>query len=235
MRTTMRGLGEVFITLGIVILLFVVYQLYWTGILADQARADEMRKLEEARKRLVASQPKDQPVSQNPAKQPPYEDGEPFGTMYVPRFGSGWYKTIRPGTTPKELQKGLGWYKGSAQAGDDGNFAIAGHRKTYGDPFLNVPKLQVGDKVVIEGVSEWFVYSIDKPVSLSGEKAVLKTIPEDVHVLDPVPEKAYTTPGKYITLTTCEPEFGSTHRLIVWGHLESRTPLAAGKPAALQG
>lgn len=231
----MRGLGEVFITLGIVILLFVVYQLYWTGILADQARADEMRKLEEARKRLVASQPKDQPVSQNPAKQPPYEDGEPFGTMYVPRFGSGWYKTIRPGTTPKELQKGLGWYKGSAQAGDDGNFAIAGHRKTYGDPFLNVPKLQVGDKVVIEGVSEWFVYSIDKPVSLSGEKAVLKTIPEDVHVLDPVPEKAYTTPGKYITLTTCEPEFGSTHRLIVWGHLESRTPLAAGKPAALQG
>ncbi|MFE3201324.1 class E sortase [Embleya sp. NPDC055664] len=231
----MRGLGEVFITLGVVILLFVVYQLYWTGVLADRARADEMHKLDEARKRIGASVPKDVPVAQVPAAQAPYEDGEPFGTMYIPRFGDGWYKTIRPGVTPKELQKGLGWYKGSAQAGQDGNFAIAGHRKTYGDPFLNVPKLQVGDKVVIEGITEWFVYSIDKPVSLPGDKAVLKTVPEDVHVLDPVPAKAYTAPGKYITLTTCEPEFGSTHRLIVWGHLESRTPLSSGRPAALQG
>jgi sortase A len=238
LRTTMRGLGEVFITLGVVILLFVVYQLYWTGILADQARADELDKLDEQRKRITAAAPKDvvdSPVAL-PAKQSPYEDGQPFGELLIPRFGEKWSWTIRPGIAVGDLQKGLGWYKGAAQAGEDGNFAVAGHRKTYGDPFLNVPKLRVGDKIVLRGLTEWFVYSVDEPAVLQGSgKAVYKTVPEDVHVLDSVPEKAYKTPGKYITLTTCEPEFGSTHRLIVWGHLESRTPLAAGEPAALKG
>ena len=50
-----------------------------------------------------------------------------------------------------------------------------------------------------------------------------------------VPVKAYDRPGKYITLTTCDPEWGSSHRLIAWGHLESVQPLSAGEPAALKG
>ena len=234
LRTTMRGLGEVFITLGVVILLFVVYQLYWTGVLADQARADELDKLADQRKRITSGQSQ-QTVSTSPGKPAKYEDGQPFGEMLIPRFGADWSWTIRPGVGKTDLQKGLGWYKGSAQAGEEGNFAVAGHRKTYGDPFRNVPKLQVGDKIVIRGLTEWFVYSVDQPVVLNGkEGAVYKTVPEDVHVLDSVPAKAYTEPGKYITLTTCEPEFGSTHRLIVWGHLEVRTPLSAGEPVALR-
>ena len=115
----------------------------------------------------------------------------------------------------------------------NGNFAIAGHRKTYGDPFLNFPKLQVGDKIVVQDDTNYYTYSLDRPAVNDTDKAVYRTIPEDVHVVDPVPEKAYAVPGKYITLTTCDPEWGSTHRLIAWGHLEEVRPISAGKPRAL--
>ncbi|UGQ15255.1 class E sortase [Yinghuangia sp. ASG 101] len=245
MRTALRGLGEAFITLGFLILLFVVYQLYWTGVLARQARADELDKLEaQMKQNLAAAAPPvttpaadpPSPAAPEPAPQPPYEPGKSFAVMYIPRFGGDWKWTVLAGTSTNTLKKGLGWYEGSAQAGQDGNFAIAGHRKTYGDPMIDFPKLRVGDKVVVNDTVNWYVYSLDKPlVNGTSDKAVYKTLPDDVGVVATVPAKAFDRPGKYITLTTCDPEWGSSHRLIAWGHLESVQPLSAGEPEALKG
>jgi sortase A len=238
-RTAIRGLGEVFISLGIVILLFVVYQLYWTGVLARQAMADELAKLDAKAKvaRTAPAQPETTPANTAPAPEP-YTFDEPFARMYIPRFGSKWEKPIISGTDADQLKRGLGWYYNSGLVGQEGNFAVAGHRKTYGDPFLNFPKLRVGDKIVVQDATNYYIYSLDRPVVNENEKqdkVVYRTIPEDVHVVDPVPEKAYTAPGKYITLTTCDPEWGSSHRLIAWGHLESVWPVSAGEPEALRG
>lgn len=243
MRTAIRGLGEGFITLGVVILLFVVYQLYWTGVLARQARADELDKLGEKMKQNlsaapVVAQPSGTTPAQPPAPAPPpeYKEGQSFAVMYIPRFGSDWKWTILAGTGTNTLKKGLGWYSTSAKAGQDGNFAVAGHRKTYGDPMIDFPDLRVGDKIIINDTVNWYVYTLDKPiVNGTSNKAVYKTLPDDTGVVAPVPVKAYDKPDKYITLTTCEPEYGSSHRLIVWGHLESVQPLSAGEPAALKG
>ncbi|MDI2132856.1 class E sortase [Yinghuangia seranimata] len=243
MRTAIRGLGETFITLGIVILLFVVYQLYWTGVLARQARADELDKLNKKMKQnLAAAQaaPPAPTTSKGPPPPPaapePYKHGESFAVMYIPRFGSGWKWTVLAGTDADVLKKGLGWYDGSAQVGQPGNFAVAGHRKTYGDPMIHFPDLRVGDKIVINDTVNWYIYTLDKPVvNGSSDKAVYKTVPEDVGVVATVPAKGFDKPGTYITLTTCDPEYGSSHRLIAWGHLDRVQALSAGEPAELKG
>jgi sortase A len=147
--------------------------------------------------------------------------------MYIPRLGFTWNKPVLEGTATGTLKKGLGHYANTAQLGQKGNFSVAGHRRTYGDPFKDFPKLRPGDAVVLTDGTTWFTYRIDK--------GPYKTVPTDIEVIDPVPRKSgYTREGRYLTLTTCDPEWGHSHRLIVWAHLDSTQPVEAGKPEALR-
>jgi sortase A len=147
--------------------------------------------------------------------------------MYIPRLGFTWNKPVLEGTATGTLKKGLGHYAGTARLGQTGNFSVAGHRRTYGDPFKDFPKLRRGDAVVLTDGATWFTYRIDK--------GPYKTLPTDIEVIDAVPRKSgYTREGRYLTLTTCDPEWGHSHRLIVWAHLDSTQPVEAGKPKALR-
>ncbi|GGU80785.1 hypothetical protein GCM10010211_53560 [Streptomyces albospinus] len=164
-----------------------------------------------------------------PAAEPrPYEPGKPFAVMYIPRLGTDWAKPVLQGTTTGVLQRGLGHYDRTARLGETGNFAVAGHRRTYGDPFKDFPELRPGDAVVLTDGTTWFTYRIDnRPYT---------TLPADIGVIDPVPQKSgYRGPGRYLTLTTCEPEWGHSHRLIAWAHLDSTQPVEQGRPSALTG
>lgn len=163
----------------------------------------------------------------SPLRPAPYAKGKPFAIMYIPRLGFTWNKPVLEGTATGTLKKGLGHYADTAQLGQKGNFAVAGHRRTYGDPFKDFPRLRRGDAVVLNDGTTWFTYRIDK--------GPFKTVPSDIEVIDPVPRTSgYTRPGRYLTLTTCEPEWGHSHRLIVWAHLDSTQPVEAGKPEALR-
>ncbi|MCC3771948.1 class E sortase [Streptomyces sp. UNOC14_S4] len=160
-----------------------------------------------------------------PRKNPP-PSGESFAVMYIPRLGRSWAKPVLQGTGTDVLKKGLGHYDGTAGPGQTGNFAVAGHRRTYGDPLKDLPELRSGDPVVVTDGTTWFTYVVDG--------APFTTRPDDVGVIDPVPaESGYRGPGRYLTLTTCEPEWGHSHRLIVWAHLDATRPMADGKPKAL--
>ncbi|MZD09626.1 class E sortase, partial [Streptomyces sp. SID5785] len=163
----------------------------------------------------------------SPPQQAAYQDGKPFAVMYIPRFGFTWNKPVLQNTAVDTLKKGLGHYEGTARLGQKGNFAVAGHRRTYGDPFKDFPRLRPGDDVVLTDGTTWFTYVIDTDP--------YKTLPTDVGVIDPLPRKSgYDEPGRYLTLTTCEPEWGHSHRLIVWAHLDATQPVEAGKPEALR-
>lgn len=169
------------------------------------------------------------PNAPNASKEPPapaaYRDGKPFAMMYIPRFGKGWEWPVLENTEVRTLQKGLGHYTGTARLGATGNFAVAGHRRTYGDPFKDFPELRPGDAVVLTDGTTWFTYRI-------GRKPY-RTVPSDTGVIDPVPRKSgFDGPGRYLTLTTCDPEWGSSHRLIAWAHLDATQPVTEGKPAA---
>ncbi|MFD9904433.1 class E sortase [Streptomyces sp. NPDC059063] len=235
MRVLLRTFSELCITVGTVIVLFVVYVLFWTGVKADRAMDSQIDRLQDkwASGSLTAGDGdgKDGAGGNGGAaslrKPAPYEDGEPFAVMYIPRFGFTWNKPVLQGTATGTLKKGLGHYARTARLGQQGNFAVAGHRRTYGDPFKDFPELRPGDAVVLTDGTTWFTYRIDrKPY---------RTLPADVGVIDPVPRKSgYREAGRYLTLTTCEPEWGHSHRLIAWAHLDATQPVEAGKPKALR-
>ncbi|MEU9184868.1 class E sortase [Streptomyces sp. NPDC048484] len=232
MRVVVRTFSELCITVGTVIVLFVVYVLFWTGVKADTAMDDQIAQLQEQWAKGSVTAGPDEPRSTEgpgatPRKPTAYQDGRPFAVMYIPRLGFTWNKPVLEGTKTKTLKKGLGHYASTAQLGERGNFAVAGHRRTYGDPFKDFPRLRPGDPVVLTDGTTWFTYRIDtKPY---------KTLPSDTAVIGPVPKKSgYTRAGRYLTLTTCEPEWGHSHRLIIWAHLDATQPTEAGKPEALR-
>ncbi|MEU6771660.1 class E sortase [Streptomyces sp. NPDC046759] len=242
MRVIVRTVSELCITVGALIVLFVAYALFWTGVRADGAMNDQIdqlhRQWSKGSTRPTATAGTKTGATGNRAgaaggqtaavsAPAPYHYGKAFAIMYVPRLGFTWNKPVLEGTGRDVLAKGLAHYPGTARLGQEGNFAVAGHRRTYGDPFKNFPELRPGDAVVLTDGTTWYTYRIDK--------GPYKTVPTDVEVIDPVPRKSgYTRPGRYLTLTTCEPEWGHSHRLIVWAHLDSTQSVEAGEPRALR-
>ncbi|MFF7095801.1 class E sortase [Streptomyces rubradiris] len=223
MRVIVRSLSELCITAGTLIVLFVGYVLFWTGVRAEGAMNDQIDRLHAE---WSQGSGRARPVAEA-APPKAYEPGEPFAVMYVPRLGAAWHKPVLEGTGTGTLKKGLGHYAGTARLGGTGNFAVAGHRRTHGDPFKDFPRLRPGDAVVLTDGTTWYTYRIDK--------GPYRTVPTDVAVIDPVPrEPGYTRPGRYLTLTTCDPEWGHSHRLIVWAHLDATEPVESGRPEALR-
>ncbi|MCX4982081.1 class E sortase [Streptomyces sp. NBC_00572] len=220
MRLVVRTFSELCITVGALIVLFVVYVLYWTGVQAASASAGQIDTLQ----REWTSTPV---RTAAPAPRAvPYVPGRGIAVMYVPRLGRDWKWPVLQGTGVGTLKKGLGHYAGTARLGATGNFAVAGHRRTYGDPFKDFPRLREGDAIVLTDGTTWFTYRVDR--------APYRTVPTDIGVIDPVPAKSgFAGPGRYLTLTTCEPEWGSSHRLVVWAHLDATRPVADGRPQAL--
>jgi sortase A len=229
-RVLLRGVGELLVTAGLVVLLFVVYQLYWTNIESDRAQHQITDTLEKrwADAGTGGSSGGTDPGGSTSSALQRLTPGEGFALMRIPRLGSSWVKPVVQGVTLPDLHKGLGHYPTSALPGQLGNFAVAGHRATNGEPFRNLDEVRVGDSVVLETQSSWFVYQVDK---------TFKVLPDGVWVIDPVPGKPIgTTPTqKLITLTTCDPRWGHTRRLIISGHLVQVQPKSAGRPAALEG
>ncbi len=227
MRVIVRTVSELCITVGTLIVLFVVYVLFWTGVKADTEMDRQVDLLQDQWARQPVRPTSAAGTTASPKPPAPYKDAKPFALMYIPRLGFTWNKPVLEGTRTSTLKKGLGHYANTAQLGQKGNFAVAGHRRTYGDPFKDFPKLRAGDAVVLTDGAHWYTYVIDK--------GPYRTLPADVQVIDPVPKKSgYTRAGRYLTLTTCDPEWGHSHRLIVWGHLESTKPVESGKPEALR-
>ncbi len=213
-----RALGEVFISIGVLMLLFVTYQLWWTNIRADQQAGAERNKIEQD-----WAEGKRQPGS--------FEPGQGFAIMHIPKLDV--VVPIAEGINkPKVLDRGMvGHYgedsiKTAMPEDKQGNFAVAGHRNTHGEPFRFINKLKPGDPIVVETQDKYYVYKM--------ASILPSTSPGNVDVLNPIPKgSGFTKPGRYLTLTTCTPEFTSTYRMIVWGELAEERPRDKGKPDAL--
>ncbi|MFJ6797552.1 class E sortase [Streptomyces sp. NPDC091268] len=230
-----RTFSEVCLTAGTLIVLFVAYVLLWTGVRADRAMDGEMARMRDRWAAAPAAAPAPAPPPTPaapqavPSPQPPgpaYPEGRAFAEMYVPRFGADWNKPVLEGTGTDVLKKGLGHYAGTGRLGDTGNFAVAGHRRTYGDPFKDVPELRPGDTVILKDAANRYTYTV--------RAAPLRMQPDEVSVIEPVPPRSpFTLPGRYLTLTTCDPEWGHSHRLVVWAELTSTRPVPQGGPEGL--
>ncbi|MEV6211102.1 class E sortase [Kitasatospora sp. NPDC051914] len=221
-----RAVGELFITLGLVMLLFVAYQLWWTNVQADASASAAGDRLEQQWN--SAPQPT-APVTPGAPPAGQFEPGRGFALLYIPKLGLKY--PIAEGTQKQQvLDKGLvGHYTGTAMPGDKaGNFAVAAHRTTHGQPFRKIGQLAPGDKIVVETSTAFYTYEV--------AGGIPETPPTNVSVIQPVPKGSpFTQPGRYITLTTCTPEFSARGRLIVFGKMLEERPRSQGKPAALTG
>ena len=230
LRAVVHGIGELFITLGVLLLLFVAWQLWWTDVVAGRAQEQTARELEQTWKPQAggAAGP---PVARaaDPGKGATLAQipmGRAFALIRVPRFGRDYVRPILQGTELSVLDEGVGHYDTSAGPGQVGNFAVAGHRVTYAKPFNQIAELQSGDAVVVETRTTYYVYRV------VGHTIVT---PDRVDVVDPVPERPGAVPTTaMMTMTACHPEFSARERYVVYSALSQTVPKASGKvPAVL--
>jgi sortase A len=232
MRRLLGAVGRVLVTAGILLLLFVAYQLWGTGIY--QARAQDQLESEfEDSLRANASAtsttttlPDDPTISTTPPTTPQSTvppaveippNGEPVGNILIPKIGTD--QIVLEGVDVDDLRKGPGHYPGTPLPGQLGNAAIAGHRTTYGAPFGDLDQLAVGDEISVQTVQGTFKYRVDKVGDLPDPPFAVN--PTDRDVLLPIEDKAT------LTLTTCHPKYSAAERLIVTASLAPGvTPLA---------
>lgn len=279
-RTAARGLGQTLITAGVVVLLFVVYEVYVTDLFGHQKQQKATSAMELQWNRSTAT-PAPAVVRPSPTtgKSPPgtkvvtvvdpnklvvdpaqrkrnYQtlDGQGFARIYVPSFGSDYAFTIIEGTSIDDLYTGPAHYADTQYPGEQGNFAVAGHRVSKGSPFNELGLLNACDAVVIETQSDWFVYrmlpmqsdlaswSSTTHAHCSGvapQTGVYGgvfgreiTVPSDYAQVRPVPHLNSLTipPGaeRLITLTTCHPQFSDAQRMIIHAVLVKSYQKATG-------
>ncbi|WP_406862036.1 class E sortase [Streptomyces sp. HUAS MG47] len=217
-----RVVGELFISFGVVMLLFVAYQLWWTNVRAGQEANTAKEQITQ-----------DWAKTKDGRTPDAFEPGQGFAIMYIPKLDV--VVPIAEGISkPKVLDRGMvghygeGKLKTAMPQDKQGNFAVAGHRNTHGEPFRYINRLEPGDPIVVETADTYYTYEM--------ASILPQTAPSNVSVIDPVPKgSGFTAPGRYITLTTCTPEFTSTYRMIVWGKMVEERPRSKGKPDALVG
>ena len=218
-RAAVRSLGELMITAGLVLLLFVVYQLVWTNLAAEHAQDKVSNTLRQDWLREGGT------GATGTIHLSKSDFGKGFAFLHIPRLGRKYSVPVVQGVSLPDLSRGVGHYPKTAVPGEVGNFAVAGHRATNGEPFAHLDHVKVGDSLVVETRSTWYSYVVDK---------VQIVEPSAVWVLDPVPGKPDQQPTQQlITLTTCNPRWASTQRMILFGHEVQTQPTSEGRPLAL--
>ncbi|WHM41379.1 class E sortase [Streptomyces sp. BPTC-684] len=236
-RTLWAG-AEAVVTLGLVLLLLVAHQLWWTNREARHEARQTVRSLErEWGGQVEGRSPEAAPVGAvgpatpaaphpaapaAPARETPADPDRAYAVLRLPSLGVT--APVAEGISKRGvLDKGYaGHYAGTAQPGQAGNFALAGHRNTHGEPFRYINRLRPGDKLVVETRDAVFTYRVDRtlPQTSARDSAVIAPVPRS----DVRTKYGYGERGYYITLTTCTPEFTSRYRLVVWGKLASMRP-----------
>ena len=207
--TTVKRAAQVCLGIGVVLLSFVAYQLWGSALYEHSAQARLQKQLKPLL-HTTGTLPKvtrgttpsgDQQASVLSRAAPPSADppvGNPVGLLSIPAIGVNGAAIVE-GTGESQLQEGPGHYPGTPLPGEAGNAAIAGHRTTYGAPFYNLDAVKVGDAINVETPQGLFQYRV----------VTAKVVdPSDTTVLEPtlLPE---------LTLTTCNPRYSATQRLIV--------------------
>lgn len=205
MRVLIRSVGELCITAGLVVLLFVAYELWGTGTYTQAQQhklGDELtRSWNSSAGKVTAER---------------IRLGHGIALIRIPRLGKKFRYVVVEGVSIADLRKGPGHYPGTAMPGQIGNFVVSGHRTTYLAPFNKLGELRRGDQILIDTRTSQYIYKVTS----------MKVVdPTDVSVAAPVPEHPRANPTKrLITMTTCNPKYSAAQRLIVFGRLVSARP-----------
>jgi sortase A len=225
-RAVAGAAGELAITVAVLLLAFVAWQLWWTDVEAERSQDRAVTRIEQE----FAAPPAPAPAAAEPGQPEARVEldlpaGDAFALIRVPRFGPEFVRPVLEGTTRPVLAQGVGHYVGSARPGEVGNFATAGHRTTYGKPYSDIDTLRTGDLVVVETRTAYHVYAV------TSHEIVL---PSAVEVIEPVPGHPGAVPVvAAMTLTSCNPRYSAAERYVVHAALSATYPRGAGLPASV--
>jgi sortase A len=199
--------GVVLLVVGVVLLGYVAWQLFGTNVVSHRKQS----RIVQDTVRIWAGR---KPADLHGAE----------ALVRIPSFGKKYVVPVQEGTSDDVLAEGLGHFRGSARAGQVGNFALAGHRITHGEPLRNMPSLRPGDKIVVETRYRTFTYRLD-----TNPNDLVVGL-HDVWVVAPVPhnpaggvQPPQRRGQRLITLTTCAELFHTDNRMIAFGHLVGST------------
>lgn len=211
--------GEILITLGVIVLLYVVWHLFINDPIV--ARIQENQSVQ-----VQSTKPEEKPFSQISKH---LKQGKVFGKLYIPRFGEKYQRLIGQGTFQKVTLNriGPGHYVSSQWPGEEGNFAVAAHRTSHGAPFFKIDTLTRGDRVYVETNDGWFTYEYRQTIIVD---------PTDVDVISPVPSEfiGAVPGGKYMTMTSCHPKWTNKQRIVVWLELVDQRTRDQGMPVEIR-
>jgi sortase A len=222
-RRVLRSIGVVLLVAGVLVILFVAYELWGTGLTTKSHQNALRQQFEKelhahhvssttttAPQGTGSTTPTTAPISNVQPAAPPAAPGQPIGIIDIPKIGIN-YVAVQ-GTDETDLERGPGHYSNTSLPGNPGNAAFAGHRTTYAAPFYNLDQLAPGDSIYITTTQGRFQYVVSKTLVVD---------PTDVAVLD-------DTPTPTLTLTTCNPRFSAATRMVVKASLVS--PVVAAVP-----
>ncbi len=222
-------LGELLITAGVLVLLFLGWQ-QWLGDIIEghqlygQSVQQSQQWIKEAGPSKAPTDPADPGAP--PVITASLSTGKVFGYLFIPRFGADYARPIAQGTGLSVLNKGnLGHYPSTQMPGAIGNFMVASHRKAYGGDLEHINNLRVGDHIFVGTADGWYQYTF---------RNLQFVEPTDVAILDPVPDQPGLQPGdRIITLQSCNPFFSTAERIMAYGTFDAFYPTAGGPPAEI--
>jgi len=201
---------------GVLIFLFLAYQLWGTGLLTDRSQDRLTNQFEEQLRQVATVTPSSKPEEQvvtAPSNLPTPEPGAPVAQLDIPSIGSNF--VMVQGVDLKWLQQGPGHFPQTPLPGQPGNSAVAGHRTTYSAPFNRIDELQPGDAVNVTTLQGTFQYRVDSQVDDKGITSGHFIVgPNDISILE-------QTGVNRLTLMACHPKFSAAQRLVVTATLAS--------------
>jgi sortase A len=224
--------SELLIIAGAATGLYVLWTAWWTDVVAVHGQTALVQKLHQ--QKPVADTGTEHHGAA-PVLPEPSHVTDVFGTMQIPRFGSDYTRAIGEGTDRETVLNtiGLGHYPDTAMPGAKGNFAIAGHRVTYGKPLNQIADLKTDDPIIVRVTDPathfdvWYVYTVTDSQIVT---------PDHIEAIAPVPDQPGAIPtedDRWLTLTSCHPMWSAKERYIVHAKLAYWTPASEGTPAEL--
>jgi sortase A len=219
----------VLMLLGVILVIFWIWQaLISDGVIGSEQQTEARKVSSNWNLRAAEGPTNTQASSEDPPVAKIPGASNVYGILYVPRFGADYSRLIGEGTHPEVLDStrfGVGRYSNSANLGELGNTAIAGHRNAFGGAFSKLPDLEVGDKIYIETNAGWYAYSF---------RNFEYVWPSDKDVLNPLPRTdSSSSTSRVLTLTTCHPLFSIDERLIAYALFDGWFPRESGPPEDL--
>jgi sortase A len=206
---------------GVLILLFVAYQLWGTGIYTTRAQ-DELEqefKAQQAELSELPGEPSSDtstpppsttstlPIQVAPATLEPPARGDAIGSISIPEIGSDFYMV--EGVELRWLEEGPGHFPQTPIPGQAGNAALAGHRTTYKAPFNRIDELKPGDQIFVETLQGKFTYEVLPQPSDDGE-------PSGHYIVGPYATEILSDKGdNRLTLMACHPKYSAAQRIVV--------------------